>query len=320
MEPSVSILIPVYNREAFIADCIRSALDQTVSDIEVVVVDNASSDNTWDICRQFAKRDKRVRIFRNSSNLGPVRNWQRCFAEARGAFGKILFSDDLMHPACLEKMLSYMGDDKVGFAFSPAVIGTSPWRGRVAYHWLDRSGIYASSDFIDTAFFGSEVLASPGAALFRVQDLHANLVLDIPSPSFHDFVDHGAGPDLLLYLLTAQKYPKVAFVAEPLSFFRDHAGSITSQEGSGPIHHRHLQAKIWFASQLEDDRLLKRLLAREWLKSCLRERTLISFSHFHARFLAEPVSLSPMSLVWSIGSLLGKGFARRHHLFIPSIH
>src|SRR5579872_5687154 len=94
--PLVSIIVPVYNRRRLLAECLESALDQTWRDMEVVVVDNASTDGTWDVCRAFARADSRVRIFRNPENIGPVRNWQRCFREAEGRFGKLLFSEDVL--------------------------------------------------------------------------------------------------------------------------------------------------------------------------------------------------------------------------------
>src|SRR5437879_4126737 len=96
--PLVSILIPLYNREQLLGPCIQSALDQTVRGFEVVIVDNASTDGTWQVCQAFAAKDSRVRIFRDPVNIGPVRNLQRCIQEARGQYGKILFSDDLIKP------------------------------------------------------------------------------------------------------------------------------------------------------------------------------------------------------------------------------
>ena len=118
----VSILIPVYNREEFIGECIESALVQTFASIEIVVVDNASTDKTWEICQQFAAKDHRVRVFQNDINIGPVRNWLACVMQARGEYTKILWSDDLIHPDFLEKMLPYLEDPCVGFVYSSAYI------------------------------------------------------------------------------------------------------------------------------------------------------------------------------------------------------
>ena len=80
--PKVSILIPVFNRKSYISDCIQSALDQTISSIEIIIVDNASNDGTWEICQEYANRDQRIRIFRNDTNIGPVRNWKKCLDPA----------------------------------------------------------------------------------------------------------------------------------------------------------------------------------------------------------------------------------------------
>ena len=88
--PQVSILVPVYNRAHCIEQTLASALEQTFTDLEVVVVDNCSTDGSWELIQRVATRDPRVRVFRNDSNIGPVRNWLRCVREARGELGQIL--------------------------------------------------------------------------------------------------------------------------------------------------------------------------------------------------------------------------------------
>ena len=65
----VSILIPVYNREDYIGACIESAIKQTVTNIEIIIIDNASTDGTWVICQKYSERDSRIRIIRNEVNL-----------------------------------------------------------------------------------------------------------------------------------------------------------------------------------------------------------------------------------------------------------
>jgi hypothetical protein len=122
----------------------------------------------------------------------------------------------------------------------------------------------------------SASVLSPGNALFRLADLKRNLMLEIPSPSITDFPRHGAGPDLLLYLLTAKQYPRVAHVSEPLCFFRYHADSITISSDRWYLFRRQQQARIWFATTYESDDISAALLASMWLAECKNERRFIS--------------------------------------------
>ena len=310
VSPKISILIPVFNREDYIGDCIQSALNQTYQNIEVVIVDNASEDSTWEICQKFAAKDLRIRIFRNDMNIGPVLNWKKCFDEAQGLYGKILFSDDLMAPDYLEKTLPFLQDPDVGFVFSSTEIGSSPGGGKVTCRWKPDSGKYPGEAFIESSLFSGDVPVSPGAALFRMADLRQNLKLDIPSPSFDDFLDHGAGPDLLLYLLTAQKYNQIAYVSEPISFFRHHEESITISSRGTYIWDRYLQAMIWFATQwnngriLESESVFQLFLACEWLKACYRAKEVMLPNKFIAQFLDPPVKISLTAVVRALPYLV----------------
>ena len=72
--PLVSVVTPVYNGEAFIAQCLQSVLDQTYANWELVVVDNCSSDKTPQIIAEFAAKDERVKIFTNPHTVGALEN------------------------------------------------------------------------------------------------------------------------------------------------------------------------------------------------------------------------------------------------------
>ncbi len=228
----VSVLIPVYNREDFIGACVESALAQTWNNLEVVIVDNCSTDRTWEICQTLAARDCRIRIFRNDSNIGPVGNWKRCIDEARGDLGKILFSDDLMAPAFLEKTVPFLDDPKVGLVLTAADI-----EGRIEYAWGGRNGKVSRWLCLRDMMINGPLPVSPCAGLFRMVDLRRNL--------FIDFGRDGIGPDLLLLLLTAASYPFVAHLAEPLVIFRDHRGSISHQH-KAQLARGYAIARIWF--------------------------------------------------------------------------
>jgi glycosyltransferase involved in cell wall biosynthesis len=284
---SVSILIPVYNRQDLIGPCIQSALDQTLSPLEIVVVDNASTDDTWAVCQAYAQRDGRVRVFRNEHNLGPVRNWQRCIAAAQGQFGKFLFSDDELYPTFLEKTRPYLDDPAIGFVFSAVNLGADLQTLYAhEYAWRSQPAVTSSRIFIEDELLDVNVPWSPGCALLRLADLKHNLMLTVPSPSIKDFVDHGAGPDVLIYLLTAQQYPQVAHVAEPLTFFRHHPSAIGAQYG-GNLIRPYQQARLWFAATYTDCWLTQRTLARTWLILVKSQRRWISPHRLTRQFLQE---------------------------------
>ena len=101
--PLVSVGVPVYNGEAFLEDAIRSVLTQTLDELELILCDNASTDRTAEICRDYAARDPRVRYFRNARNLGAAANYNLAFSHARGRYFKWLAHDDRMLPSYLAK-------------------------------------------------------------------------------------------------------------------------------------------------------------------------------------------------------------------------
>jgi glycosyltransferase involved in cell wall biosynthesis len=261
LPPLVSILIPVFNRQEIIEATIESALAQTYANFEIVIVDNASTDETWQRCTMFADRDPRVRLFRNHSNIGPVRNWQRCADEARGEYGKLLFSDDLLDPRYLDATAPLLGREGVGLAFTAVEIGAQPGSGVVAYRWhFSASKVFGVRQFVNRLLFVGDSPVSPSAAIFHLRDLQANLKRVLAEPELAHFASHGAGADLLLFLLTARTYPKVAHVSSPLVFFRAHEGSISIQRGNEFVNNCHDAAKLWFAAR-QTDRLVHTRLA-----------------------------------------------------------
>jgi glycosyltransferase involved in cell wall biosynthesis len=104
--PLVSICIPTYNGGQYLAECIESALAQSFGDIEVLVVDDCSSDNTVPIAHSYAGRDPRVRVSQNGSNLGLVDNWNHSVRLAQGEWVKFLHQDDRLVVDCVEQMLA----------------------------------------------------------------------------------------------------------------------------------------------------------------------------------------------------------------------
>ena len=102
----MSVAIAAYNCAPFLRQAVHSALAQTVTDIEVIIVDDQSSDDTLAIARTLAQSDSRVRVFAQTSNGGPAAARNRALAEARGAWFAVLDSDDLYLPDRLAILLA----------------------------------------------------------------------------------------------------------------------------------------------------------------------------------------------------------------------
>lgn len=247
-KPLVSILIPVYNREKLIVDTIRSALDQDYENFEVVVVDNCSTDDTWERIKCIAALDSRVRAFRNDSNIGPVKNWIECAKHARGTLSKILWSDDLISPNYLSRTVSELDDPRIGFVYtSVKIFKEGQFSNSEAIHYNHlRGGIYKTIDFIQGSLLDVNFPVSPGCFLLRTHDLRKFLFADIPNAIGSDFKSHAIGNDLLLLLLIANNYERFSFVSEPLSMFRDHSGSISTVSGVERLIVHYAIAKAYF--------------------------------------------------------------------------
>jgi glycosyltransferase involved in cell wall biosynthesis len=99
--PSISVCIPTYNTARYIGEAIKSVLGQDYQDYELVICDNASTDETSDICRRFD--DPRVRYVRFNEFVGQAANWNRCLDLARGEYVVLLHSDDVLLPAFLRR-------------------------------------------------------------------------------------------------------------------------------------------------------------------------------------------------------------------------
>lgn len=249
MNPKVSIFIPVYNRVNIVMETINSALNQTYKNIEIIVSDNCSTDGTFELIQEAAKSDDRIKLLKQSKNLGPVINWKACIAAATGAYGKLLFSDDLIAPSCIEKLVPHLQKD-VAFVYSPVVCGPEPWSGRNLYANFDsithinKIGFY-QIQLVSNSFFP----VSPGAALFHVDDLSKFVLEELPGVDM-DFRSTGAGVDQLIYLLCFLDKKRCVYHPELLHFFRAHDGSLSIEDKGGLVSKAYPIAKRWYFSRI----------------------------------------------------------------------
>lgn len=177
--PAVSIGLPVYNGARYLSGAIEAILAQTYENFELIICDNASSDETPQICERFARQDPRIRYVRQPRNVGAAANFNQCVVLAGGRYFKWAAHDDLIEPEFLERCVGLLEsnpdavlcqsmvqiidqDGRAQDAYDPATSGTGSPRpverfaGRLRTRWCEdifgviRTGALRESGLIGT--------------------------------------------------------------------------------------------------------------------------------------------------------------------------
>jgi glycosyltransferase involved in cell wall biosynthesis len=203
--PRVSVLLTAYNRAPYIGSSIESVLAQTLGDFELIITDDRSSDGSVDIAEAYARRDSRIRLFRNERNLGDYANRNHAASLATGEFLKFHDSDDVLYPPCLEAMVSLLSAaPTAGFALS----SNCAWPGGPV-PMLSPPRLSYQREFLGFGMFN----AGPAGALFRTDIFRA----------LGGFEDHGAASDTIFWLRACAKYAVLLLPAD-LFWYRVHSG------------------------------------------------------------------------------------------------
>lgn len=111
IRPKVSIGVPVYNGQRYLEQALRSLVDQTHADFELIISDNASTDRTAEICQEFAARDPRIQYYQNATNIGANPNFNRVLDLARGEYFRWAAYDDICEPTYLQRCVAALDAD-----------------------------------------------------------------------------------------------------------------------------------------------------------------------------------------------------------------
>ena len=165
-------------------------------DFELIITDDRSSDGTVDIAEAYARRDSRIRVFRNERNLGDYANRNHAASLATGEFLKFHDSDDVLYPPCLEIMVSLLSAaPSAGFALSSSVA----WPGGPV-PMLSSPRLSYQREFLGFGMFN----AGPAGALFRTETFRA----------LGGFEDHGAASDSIFWLGACARYSVLLLPAD----------------------------------------------------------------------------------------------------------
>ena len=210
--PSVSVVMPVHNREAWVGRAIESVLAQTWSDFEILVVDDGSTDGTADVLRRYRSRITLL----SSPHAGAYAARNLALGQARGELVAFIDSDDVWHPDRLECQLPLLDDPEVGLVFGDACLvdyrreparrlgrtffdGVSPFRGRGGARFTRGNFIPFSSVLVRRRCFETGGAFAPvrvGADYLKWFEIAHRHVLDyVPRP----VCDYAIHPDSLTY-------------------------------------------------------------------------------------------------------------------------
>lgn len=267
----VTTVIPVYNRRDLVKRSIESAMSQGVDGHEILLMDNCSTDGTWEVLSEYARRDSRVRCVRNESNVGPVRNWLRGVELAQGEYCHLLFSDDTVEPTFLGKVLPLF-DSETGYVIAGHLkcqdgqeVGRSTFQGQgeILRGELLRAVVFDNPKRIQ--------VINPVGVVFRRLDLVSAVLPEIENPFGIDFNLHGAGPDMLMFAIVGARYDRVQCLDEHLAVMHSHSGSITVQ--SSDLRFPREWARWYFVRKYwpqEQERYLASLWVKSWRNWSLR--------------------------------------------------
>ncbi|MEH2059452.1 MAG: glycosyltransferase [Nostoc sp.] len=229
-QPPVTICIPTYNGEKFIAETIASAFWQTYPNIEIILSDDNSTDRTVEISKSLKQKTSFDFLILEHSQYGLAQNWNFCISQAKGKYIKFLFQDDLLEPTAIEEMVNLAEqDEEIGLVFSPRTLFTNT--GHTVYDsnflmhheakdvhkaWSTLKPIQSGQQLLlDPNILGSPInkIGEPSTVLIR-KDVFEKVGLF--NPEFCQLVD------LEMWLRIMSQF-KVGFVDQVLSHFRIHS-------------------------------------------------------------------------------------------------
>jgi len=295
--PLLSVGLPVYNGLPYLEETLRSVRDAEFQDYELIVCDNASTDGTGEVVQELARKDPRIRYFRNERNIGAARNFNRSFELARGKYFRWLASDDLHSHGAIARCVEVLERDPSVFLAFPRtrVIDAV---GNVAQDYDDGDGWSSSSPAerfgyslgrwgLSNPMFGvmrSDVLRTatlqgdyPASDLVMQSDLAIRGRFVRVSGEYYYRRIHHRCTDSLDAVALAQFYDPdrvSAFDTKMLRLFRE-LGRVVQRAPVTPRERRRMW--ILLALRLWNERAT---LARE-----VRDRTLRTFRHKSPRLM-----------------------------------
>jgi glycosyltransferase involved in cell wall biosynthesis len=217
-QPHVTVITPVYNGEAYLAECIESVIAQRLTSWDYVIVNNCSTDKSLEIAMRYAESDPRIRIVNNAKHVDVVESHNLAFAELSpdSKYCKIVSADDCIYPECLERLV--------------AVAERHPSVGIVGCYGVTNKGIriydvplgsemFSGESICRMHLLGSQILSAYTSVLYRadlIRTWRPFFEVSTPNADIHTSLE-------------VLRHSDFGFVHQILYFERLHEGSVSSK-------------------------------------------------------------------------------------------
>ena len=207
----VSVIIPVYKVAWVIENTIQSVQNQTYRDLEIILVDDCSPDNSAEIIKKMMVKDERIKYFKLDKNSGAAVARNKAIRESTGRYVAFLDSDDLWEPNKLEKELALMKDNDCGFVYS-------------AIKMIDKDGnVTKDSTYVPTHLSYKTILT-------RTYIATSSVLLDMEKVGEFQMPLRRSGQDYATWLMLLRRVDYAYGIQEPLVRYRNSPGSLSSNK------------------------------------------------------------------------------------------
>ncbi|MEJ8552665.1 glycosyltransferase [Tepidibacter sp. Z1-5] len=221
--PLVSVVIPSYNRPYYLEIGLKSVLNQTYKNIEIVISDDSTNDEVYKMLKPYINKHYNIRYYKNTPSLGVVGNFKRCFELAKGEFVNYLIDDDIFHIEKIEKMVNY-------FLENDDITLVTSHRQTINDKGDFIQGVFATEKLFDKntivegkmlkkliARTNINFIGEPTTVLFRKKDL------DIKDFGVYGGRRYRTNTDISIWFNLLSK-GKAVYISDTLSYFRIHDG------------------------------------------------------------------------------------------------
>lgn len=246
----VSIVIPVYNGERCIEQCVKSVLQQTYQDIELILIDDGSNDNTADICNQLVRKCKKIRYF-CQENAGPGAARNLGLKKVQGDYVTFIDADDFVHPRYIEELYQALKKNKILIA-SCACIKIKNREEACRARMADEEVILSTEEALTSLFYGKEI---KGYSSLKM--IHISLLEDLRFPE-----NLCVGEDFVWVYQLLMRCERIVYINKELYYYVQNENSI--------VHTMKIEEMLLFWDTMQSELIDKIVLRYPKIEKAIR--------------------------------------------------